>query len=97
MGSLIMRAKNLELISTDEYRRLWEMMTKTGFKYREPDSLEPAPEKPELLQKLIKHRRDNEPGFDIKKTCFIASEADYTAFNFELGDTQPKVLNLSSI
>lgn len=97
MGSLIMRAKSLGTISDEEYSNLWKIMSRKGYRFREPIALEPPREEPTLLKRFIEYRRKNEPDFDLRKTCFIISDADYSAFNFESGETQPKVLNLSSI
>lgn len=97
MGSLIMRAKSLKTISEEEYRSLWKIMHRNGFRFKEPLALEPPREEPLLLKRIIDHRRKNEPDFDLRKSCFINSDADYSAFNFESGEHRPKVLNLSSI
>jgi Zn-dependent peptidase ImmA (M78 family)/transcriptional regulator with XRE-family HTH domain len=50
--ALIVRAKNLSIISERQYRYLYEQLAIQGWKTREPDNLAVEPEKPRSLRQL---------------------------------------------
>lgn len=53
MGALIMRAKNLETLTENQYQYLWKQMAKLGYKKREPEELDFPKEVPTLLKEVI--------------------------------------------
>ena len=67
MSAILVRAKNLGVISNDQYRNMWMKFGKLGFKKQEPAELEPSKENPVLLNKILET---------------FAHELDYTKEDF---------------
>lgn len=53
MSAIIMTAKNLGRISQSKARYLWVQLSNAGYRTHEPDYLEPAREKPSLLDEIV--------------------------------------------
>jgi Zn-dependent peptidase ImmA (M78 family)/DNA-binding XRE family transcriptional regulator len=53
MGALIKRAQVLGMLSDNEYKYLWQQMSKLGFRKREPEELDFAKEQPSIIKQLI--------------------------------------------
>lgn len=57
MNALLKQAGDLNCISPGAARYLWIQMAKHGYRKREPQELDLAPEKPELLDEIVKFYR----------------------------------------
>lgn len=58
MAALLKRAKDLGRISEKSYSYFWLQMGKSGWRRREPPELDLEPERPTLLNELIKYHTD---------------------------------------
>ncbi len=75
MQAILVRAKREGLISPTNYIRIWKRIGALGLKKREPSELDPPPEKPTMLQRMIETH---------------ISELDYTLDELaELGGLKP--------
>jgi Zn-dependent peptidase ImmA (M78 family)/transcriptional regulator with XRE-family HTH domain len=54
MGALLYRAHQLKVIEYNRYTRLWQEFSKLGYRTREPAELDFPPEKPTVLDDLLK-------------------------------------------
>ncbi|HWJ69143.1 MAG TPA: XRE family transcriptional regulator [Sphingobium sp.] len=58
MQSLLMRASNIGAITNNQSRYLWQQISSRGWRLREPASLEIAPERPSVLDSIIRTHLD---------------------------------------
>lgn len=78
MAALLMRARQLKVISASKYRYLWKQMSALGFRSREPVELDLAPETPHLLQTLFAfHQQRLHMSLDDLLKMFSLYENDY--------------------
>jgi len=78
MGALLMRAKQLKVISGSKYTALWKQMSALGFRRREPAELDLSPELPRLLDSLfVFHRERLSMSVSDLLAMFSMYERDY--------------------
>lgn len=53
IGAMLMRVRDLDIVSDDEFKRLWIAYTRRGWRRREPLDDELAPEEPRLLKRAL--------------------------------------------
>jgi Zn-dependent peptidase ImmA (M78 family)/DNA-binding XRE family transcriptional regulator len=59
MGALLYRAYQLKVVEHNRYTRLWQEFSRLGYRTREPPELDFAPEKPMVVDDLVKlHLQD---------------------------------------
>lgn len=81
MAALLVRAKQLKVITASRYRHLWSQMSALGFRKREPAELDLSPETPRLLEKLFAfHRQQLSMTLDDLLTMFALHERDYRRY-----------------
>jgi Zn-dependent peptidase ImmA (M78 family)/transcriptional regulator with XRE-family HTH domain len=59
MQALVMRAYTVGSISNNGKRYMLMQLSKAGYRLREPQELDPPPEPPELIGKIVAHHRRN--------------------------------------
>lgn len=68
MQAIVMRARDIELITANQGRYMFMQLSKAGYRLREPEILDPPPEPPELLGSIIAHHRRN-LGYSTEDLC----------------------------
>lgn len=66
MQSLLMRASSLGCLSSNQSRYLWQQISARGWRLREPAELEIAPERPSVLDSIIRTHLDS-LGFSLSE------------------------------
>lgn len=80
MQALLMRASRLEMISYNQYRYLWMLMSKMGYKINEP--IEIKQEAPTLLSEIVDvHIKDLGYTDEELKTILYMNDNEYIKFN----------------
>ena len=83
MGSLIMRAFDLGVITDRQKRYLWAQMSSRGYRLQEPKELDIPVEKPTALQEILNlHVR--ELGYtdeELKEILYFISDEEYKDLN----------------
>lgn len=78
MQALLMRARQLQVITATKYRILWKQMSALGFRSREPGELDLSPENPHLLQSVLSfHMTRLNMSMDDMLKMFRLYEKDY--------------------
>jgi Zn-dependent peptidase ImmA (M78 family) len=78
MAALLVRAKQLKVITQAKYTALWKQMSALGFRRREPGELDLAPETPRLLDELLAfHRERLSMSLDDLLALFTLHDRDY--------------------
>lgn len=101
IGAMLMRAKDLELIDSEQSSRLWRYYARRGYKTKEPldDIIEP--EKPELLKQAMMVLVEN----NIQSRAQILSQVSLNEMDIEeitslpsgFFDCTPRVKTLSNV
>ena len=81
MQAILMRARALQMITSNQQRYLFIQLTKAGYRLREPPTLDPPVEQPQLLHKIVNHHRRN-LGYSAADLCqmLAVSENDLRAW-----------------
>ncbi|MGB5686821.1 MAG: XRE family transcriptional regulator [Candidatus Electrothrix sp.] len=78
MQALLMRAKNLGYLTSNQARHLWVNMGKAGFRKKEPSFLDIPPEQPTLFELIINlHKNELEYTDDDLLTMLTTSAEDF--------------------
>ena len=78
MAALLVRARQLKVITASKYTSLWKQLSALGFRRREPVELDLSPETPHLLDELFAFHREK-LGMSLQEllTMFTVHEKDY--------------------
>ena len=92
MQALLMRAYNLEAITDRQRRALYMKLSQAGYRTREPETLDPPREFPELAFRMVRHHlTDLSFSRDEIKSHLSIGEAD---FQFYYSDPHDVLANL---
>lgn len=96
MQALLMRAKALGFLTDNQNRYLWQQISSRGWRLREPPELDFEPEKPSVLDSMIKAHLDD-LGFTLSDlTNFVPMHEDefQRLYNLNDGNTSKPRLRL---
>ena len=96
MQALLMRAKALGFLTDNQNRYLWQQISSRGWRLREPPELDFEPEKPSVLDSMIKAHLDD-LGFTLSDlTNFVPMHEDefQRLYNLDDGSTSKPRLRL---
>ncbi len=85
MASLIVKAKQLEIITANQYKYMYAQYSALGFKTQEPPQLSPPKETPLLIKEIIQMYKD-ELGYTIEDLTGILNLYEKDFYNYFLYD-----------
>lgn len=81
MQAILMRAHDLKRVTANQKRYLFMQLSKAGYRMREPATLDPPAEPPQLLSRIVDYHR-HDLGYSISDLCSALriSEGDLRAW-----------------
>jgi Zn-dependent peptidase ImmA (M78 family)/transcriptional regulator with XRE-family HTH domain len=84
MGALLVKARHLGKVTSNQYEYLWKQMSAAGYRTREPEHLDFPPEEPRLLQEAIAFHR-GPLDYDVKQLASLLNADEQEVRSMYLG------------
>jgi Zn-dependent peptidase ImmA (M78 family) len=85
MQAILMRAHDLKLVTANQKRYLFMQISKAGYRLREPPTLDPPAEPPQLLHRIVIHHRRN-LGYSAEDLCQLLAINEVDLRSWYLGE-----------